>query len=208
MVKAFQYYEESMEEDISPLEMPLVIHNRADTVSQFKGLWSAIHWKSAETVRVHGEQTAYALTLRMNGDVLRQPGLWRHVLKDYLRKNPFSLLSVEVPSDAFSPELEPLWQIAGERQHPSDRDYTVTHSPYRSFFIFSHARGLFWKWPDPREYHPIELHDGQQIDCRPVCLLFSLDQSVPRWFEEHIQRRYPSPPEIRIWQPPEDSSAH
>ena len=31
MVKAFRYYEESMEEDISPLEMPLFIRNRADT---------------------------------------------------------------------------------------------------------------------------------------------------------------------------------
>jgi hypothetical protein len=208
MVEAFQYYEESMEEDISPLEMPLAIHTRADPASYFKGLSSIIHWNCAETVRIDGAHTAYALTLRMNGDVLRQPGLWRRVLKDYLKKNPFSLLSIEVPSDAFPSELAPLWQIARERQHPSDRDYTVTHSPYRSFFIFSHARGLFWKWPDPREYHPIELHDGQKIDCRPVCLLFSLDRSVPRWFKEHIQRRYSSPPEIRIWQPPEDSPTH
>jgi hypothetical protein len=208
MVKAFRYYEESMEEDISPLEMPLVIHNGADTASHFKGLCRIIHWNSAEKVHVHGEQTAYALTIRMNRDVLGQPGLWRRVLKDYLGKNPFSLLSIEVPSDAFPSELEPLWQIARERQHPSDRDYTVTHSPYRSFFIFSQAGGLIWKWPDPREYHSIELHDGQKVEYRPVCLLYCSDGLIPGWFEEHIQRRYSSPPEIRIWQPPEDSSAH
>ena len=31
---------------------------------------------------------------------------------------------------------------------------------------------------------------------------------IPRWFAEHIQKRYPSLPEIRLWQPPEDLSAH
>ena len=118
MAKAFQYYEESMGEDISPLEMPLFIHNKAEPASYLKGLLSIIRWNSAETVRIDGAHTAYALTLSMNRDVLRQPGLWRRVLKDYLKKNPFSLFSIEVPSDAFPSELEPLWQVAGSVSIP------------------------------------------------------------------------------------------
>jgi hypothetical protein len=151
-----------------------------------------------------GDRTTYALTISMTREVLSQPGSWVRHFKNYLGQNPFSLLSVEVPSDVNPVELDPLWRLARGHRHPGDRDYTVTHTPYRSFFLFSRERGLTWKWPDPRESFPLELQDGQKVDCRPVCLVIAPQGTIPRWFHEHIQQRYNTPPEIRLWEPPKD----
>jgi len=105
-----------------------------------------------------------------------------------------------VPPDVLLEELDPLWRLAEEHRHLADRDYTATHTPYRSFFLFSRGNGLIWKWPDPREASPLKLHDGQRVDCRPVCLLINPEKKIPPWFLGHIGKRYSSPPEIRIWQ--------
>jgi hypothetical protein len=125
-------------------------------------------------------------------------------LRDYLEHNPFTLLSVEVPPDSFPEDLKPLWQLAEEHGHMMDRDYTVTHTPYRSFLILSRARDLIWKWPDPRESNPLELPDGQKISYRPTCLVAASEKTSFKWLVDHLAQRYPTLPEIRVWEPPDD----
>jgi len=206
MCEAFHYYEESMQEDISPLEMPLSLSPESGVSSDFKGLCNQVTWHNPEGVRGFaqmGDRATYAITISMTREVLKMTALWVRVLKDYLEKNPFTLLSVEVPYDVFLEELDPLWRLAAKHRHLADRDYTATHTPYRSFFLFSRADGLIWKWPDPREASPLKLHDGQRVDCRPVCLLITPEKKIPPWFLDHIGKRYSSPPEIRIWQRPD-----
>jgi len=204
---AFRYYEERMGEDISPLEMPPALAKISNALDPLRKLCHLIEWLHPEGVNDRGFQNrhmAYALTLRMGKEVLRTPRLWTPVLKNYLQSNPYSLLSVEVPADSFPEDLHPLWKLVREHCHPLDRDYTVTHTPYRSIFIFSRMKGLTWKWPDPRESTPVVLPNGQTVSSHPVLLLAGTDKDVPSWFLEHIAKRYPSPPEIRLWQPPED----
>jgi radical SAM superfamily enzyme YgiQ (UPF0313 family) len=208
MCQAFHYYEESMEEDISPLEMPLSLSAESWVFSDLKGLCNQVTWRNSEEVRGFaqtGDQTTYAITISITREVLKMTELWVQVLKDYLEQNPFTLLSVEVPPDVFLEELDPLWHLAEKHRHLADRDYTATHTPYRSFFLFSRANGLIWKWPDPREASPLKLHDGQRVDCRPVCLLITREKKIPPWFLEYIGERYSSPPEIRIWRRPDQS---
>ena len=204
---AFRYYEECMEEDISPLEMPPGLAGGSEVPTLPEGLSHIIRWHRPEQVKplslLQGRM-AYALTVGISEDVLRQPALWLRVLKDYLKSNPFSLASVEVPADVFPEELEPLWQVARKRRHPGDSDYTVTHTPYRSLFLFSRGRGLLWKWPDPRESRPMALPDGQEVSSHPVCLVAAQGKAIPRWFLDHMAMRYTPSPEIRIWGPPDD----
>jgi hypothetical protein len=207
MCQAFQYYEERMEEDISPLEMPLEVNPGPETSANLRGLCNLVNWHTLQQVNPlerGGAETAYALTISMTAEILRRPGLWSPILRDYLRRNPFSLISVEAPSDAYPEDLDPLWRLARERHHPADRDYTVTHTPYRSFFLYSRERGLTWKWPDPREFFPLKLHDGQAISYQPECLAMTSEKKIPRWFSDHIKRRYSKPPGIRLWQDPDD----
>jgi hypothetical protein len=87
-----------------------------------------------------------------------------------------------------------------------DRDYTVSHTPYRSFLIFSRHQGLLWKWPDPRESFPLSLPDGQKIPSRPVCLVKVSEKNLPGWFLNHMGQRYDPLPEIKIWLAPENES--
>ena len=207
MSRAFRYYEECMEEDISPLEMPLALGRNDGASGDLHGLIHSVKWHTRGEVKNLewiGDQTAYALTISMTREVLREFRLWMPRLQDYLEQNPFSLLSVEVPFDAAAGEMDPVWRLTRDRNHPADRDYTVTHTPYRSLFLFSRKRGLAWKWPDPRESLPLELHDGQKLDSRPVCLVASHDKTVPAWFVDFIESRYAALPEIRLWQAPED----
>ena len=207
MRQAFRYYEKLMEEDVSPLEMPLDIHPASVASSHLKGLCHGVNWHSPDQVKILGQiedQASYALTIRMTREVLRKPESWVQALKDYLEHNPFALLSIEVPPDVFPEELDPLWRLSGRHQHLADRDYTVTHTPYRSFFLFSRANGLIWKWPDPRESSFLELHDGQKVDYKPVCLVTTHENRIPGWFLEHMGQRFVSLPEIRMWQPPDD----
>ena len=166
-------------------------------------------WQTPEEVRSLSDRwqsTAYALTVRMTREVLRQSGRWGPVLGEYLEHNPFTLLSIEVPPEVFPEEIEPLWLLARKHHHPLDRDYTVTHTPYRSFLVFSRFNGLLWKWPDPRESIPVSLPDGQKILFQPACLVAGPEEAPPQWFLDHLRVRYTSPPEIRMWQPPEDNS--
>jgi radical SAM superfamily enzyme YgiQ (UPF0313 family) len=202
--QAFHHYEEVMEEDISPVEMPLSLSRQSGNSSDLKGLRNRVTWHNPEEVRVFsqmGGQATYAITISMTREVLRMTELWVRVLEDYLEQSPFTLLSVEVPPDVWLEELDPLWYLAAKNRNLADRDYTATHTPYRSFFLFSRANGVIWKWPDPREASPIKLHDGQIVACRPVCLLITPDKKIPPWFLDHIGKRYSSPPEIRTWQP-------
>ena len=85
-----------------------------------------------------------------------------------------------------------------------DRDYTVPHSPWRSVLVLSRFQGWLWKWPDPREALPVSLPDGQRVPCRPVCVASGPGSDVPGWLKEHLEKRYPSPPDFRIWEPPGD----
>lgn len=207
--QAFRYYEQQMGEDISPLEMPPSLGKPSRGSSLPKRLCYLVDWTHPERVKTLSSEPyplAYGLTIRMGKEVLQQPRLWTPLLKDYLRANPYTLLSVEVPGDLFPQDLEPLWELAREHHHPLDRDYTVTHTPYRSFLVFSCMRGLLWKWPDPRESTPLVLPDGQKVDFRPVLLVAGAGSKVPPWFLDHIAQRYPSPPEIRLWHPPDDES--
>jgi hypothetical protein len=208
IAQAFQYYAEQMEEDVSPLEMPPCLDPWAAKISPPGDLCNMIHWDTPGEIHDFAqwwERTAYALTVRMGWAVLKQPGLWRPVLRDYLKQNPFTLLSVEAPYDVFPEDLGPLWELAKEHRHPIERDFTVTHTPYRSFLIFSRANGLVWKWPDPRESSPVELHDGQRVPCRPVCLVTFPEKDPPGWWLEHMSKRYPALPEIKQWGPPDDT---
>lgn len=135
---------------------------------------------------------------------MKRHTLWLPVLRDYLEHNPFSLLSVEVPPESFPEDLKPLWKLAENHHHLIDRDYTVTHTPYRSFLVFSRDRGVVWKWPDPRESNPLELPDGQKISHRPTCLVAAPEMTSIRWLVDHLAQRYSTLPEIRVWEPPED----
>lgn len=207
MNQAFRYYEESMEGEITPLEMPPFLDASLSHVAFPEGLRYRVDWNRPEEIEPlshRGSPTAYAFTVSMTGEVLKESGRWIPVLKNYLEKNPFSLLSIEVPPDSFPDELDPLWQLAQARPHPVDRDYTVTHSPYRSVMVLSRSRGLLWKWPDPREFNPLVLPDGQKVSFQPACMVVTSEDEIPRWFMDHIHQRYSSPPEIRRWQPPED----
>jgi hypothetical protein len=205
MAQAFHHYEKSMEEDIAPLEMPPAL-DLSLKASLPGGLSFSVDWHHPEEIEnpSRRDPTAYAIMVSMSKEVLRETKRWSLVLQDYLTKNPFTLLSVEVPGDVYPEDLQPLWQLAEKHSHPIDRDYTVSHSPFRGFLVFSRSKGLLWKWPDPRESSPLVLHDGQEVPCRPVCVVATTEESIPSWFLDHIRQRYPSPPEIKRWEPPED----
>ncbi|MGQ9509528.1 MAG: B12-binding domain-containing radical SAM protein [Thermodesulfobacteriota bacterium] len=205
--EAFLEYEKRMEEDIAPLEMPLSLDPRAKNLSFLDGLHHRIRWDHPQAIRhlsFLSSKTTYNLHIVISKYILKRSEVWFPVLRTYLKENPFTLLSIEVPFDSSIEELTPLWNLAREHSHPIDRDYTVTHTPYRSFLIFSKKNGLIFKWPDPREFHPYVLHDGQKISFSPVCLVASSDGRIPDWFFEFIDRRYSKPPEIRTWSLLED----
>jgi len=205
--QAFRYYEERMEEDICPPEMPPALDPKAGDFSLPGRLRNVIVWHTRVQVQplsLLWDHSAYALTIRFSAEVLKLPDVWVPLLGNYLHHNPFTLLSVEVPPDSFPKDLEPLWELGGKLHHVIDRDYTVTHTPYRSFLVLSRARGVIWKWPDPRESSPLELPDGQKIACRPTCLVYAPGKTSFKWLVDHLAKRYPALPEIRIWEPPED----
>jgi radical SAM superfamily enzyme YgiQ (UPF0313 family) len=205
--QAFWYYEERMEEDICPPEMPPALDPRARDFSLPGELHNVIVWHTREQVQplsLLWDHTAYAMTICFSAEVLQLPAVWVPNLGNYLEHNPFTLLSVEVPPDSFPKDLEPLWQLAGKHRHILDRDYTVTHTPYRSFLVLSRAHGLTWKWPDPRESGPLELHDGQKVSCRPTCLVYAPGKTSFKWLVDHLAKRYRALPEIRVWEPPQD----
>ncbi len=207
MNQAFHYYEESVEEEVAPLEIPPFLDASLNHPAFPEGLGYRVDWNRPEEIKSLTRSvspTAYAFTVDMAGEVLKEPRLWLPVLKDYLEKNPFGLLSIEVPPDSFPEELDPLGRLAQTRPHPGDRDYTVTHSPYRCLMVLSRSQGLLWKWPDPREFAPVVLHDGQTISFQPVCKVATSWDQIPKWFTDHIHQRYSSPLEIRRWHPPED----
>ena len=209
MCEAFRYYERCMEDDVAPIEMPFALDPKASSRKCLHELITQIHWHVADDVQPLSRlwnQTAYALTVTFSQEVLRQPSLWISNLREYLEHNPFSLLSIEVPADVFPEDLAPLWELARGHSHFADRDYTVPHTPYRSFLVFSRAQGLIWKWPDPRESHSLELPDGQKIPSHPVCCVATTGETIPEWFTNHMSKRYASLPEMRLWQPPEDNS--
>ena len=208
MGEAFRHYERCMGEEISPLEMPVALdpHRRGKFPSHLP--LPANDWSTPEDVSDFSQsrdQAFYALTLRLSKEILDQPSAWVRTVQDYLKANPFALLSVEVPGDVYPEQLDPLWQLARGYHHFIDRDYTVTHSPYRSFLVFSRHRNLIWKWPDPRESSPLLLPDGQSIPCHLVCSAAGQEELLPRWLTDHMAARYSSPPEIRVWQPPKEN---
>jgi hypothetical protein len=206
MIQAFRYYEKQMEEDISPLEMPLSVQRNEDQERALNGLIHRVEWRNSGEVsllRRIGNRTAYSLSVGMSPEVIKSPEVWTPVIRDYLDENPFSLLSVEVPGSARPAELEPLWEIARRHHHPGDRDYTVTHTPFRSFVVFSREGQLTWKWPDPREAGSLQLHDGQSVKSEPVCLVKSGDEKLPDWFIRRLAERYDPIPKIRFWETPE-----
>ncbi len=207
MNQAFRYYEQSMEEEVTPLEVPPFLNGPANSSALPKGLRYWVDWnrrEEIETLTGFEHPTAYSVTVSMAGEVLKEPRLWIPILKDYLEKNPFALLSIEVPPDTLPNELVPLWELAQAYPHPVDRDYTVTHSPYRSLIVLSRFKGLLWKWPDPRESAPLVLHDGQKVSFEPICKVVTPGEEIPKWFIDHIHQRYSSPPKIKRWQLPED----
>jgi radical SAM superfamily enzyme YgiQ (UPF0313 family) len=209
MCEAFRYYEQCMEDDVAPIEMPFALDPQASSHGRFHELITQIHWQGRDDVQPLSRlwsRTAYALTVTISREVLRQPSLWISNLREYLEHNPFSLLSIEVPADVFPEDLAPLWGLARGHSHFADRDYTVPHTPYRSFLVFSRAQGLIWKWPDPRESYSLELPDGQKVPSHPICCVATTGETIPEWFTNHMSKRYASLPEMRLWQPPEDNS--
>jgi hypothetical protein len=206
--QAFLHYGNRIEEDISPLEVPPVLGASSSTNSLPGDLCNVINWNTLDQVHYpsrHNHSFAYALTVSVSRELLREPTRWLPSLREYLKENPFTLLSIEVPYDAFPEELTPCWQFAREQpQHLLDRDYTVPHTPYRSFLIFSRHQGLLWKWPDPRECFPLRLPDGQIISSRPVCLVKTSEKTLPQWFLNHMSQRYNPLPEIKRWLPAGD----
>jgi hypothetical protein len=206
--QAFLHYEKRIEEEISPLEVPPALDSTSRRNDFPRELCNVIRWHTPDQVYAPSRLNrpfAYALTLSLSREVLREPTRWLPCLREYLEENPFTLLSVEVPYDVFPEELDLCWQFARE-QPPSllDRDYTVPHTPYRSFLIFSRNQGLLWKWPDPRESFPLQLPDGQKIPSHSFCLVKTSEKTLPRWFLNHMSQRYDPLPEIKIWLPAED----
>src|SRR4030042_970881 len=191
--QAFLHYENRVEEEISPLEVPPALDPTSKTNPLPGELCNVITWHTPEQVSPPSRLNhsfAYALTLSLSREVLSEPTRWLSSLGEYLKENPFTLLSVEVPYDVFPEALEPFSQFAREqRQHLLDRDYTVPHTAYRSFLIFSHHQGLLWKWPDPRESFPLRLPDGQRIPSRAVCLVKTPEKTLPQWFLSHMGQR-------------------
>ncbi len=206
--QAFLYYEKRIEEDISPLEVPPGLDSVSRTKSLPGDLCNVITWHRIDQVHRLSRlkhSLAYALTLSLSREVLREPTRWLPCLREYLEENPFTLLSIEVPYDVFPEELIHCWQFTREQpQHLLDRDFTVPHTPYRSFLIFSRHQGLLWKWPDPRESFPLRLPDGQEISSHPTCLVKTLEKTLPQWFLNHMSQRYDPLPEIKTWLPAED----
>jgi hypothetical protein len=206
--QAFFHYEKRTEEEISPLEVPPALDSPSRTKSLTGDLCHVIHWHTPDQIHHPSRRNhsfAYALTLSLSREVLREPTRWLPSLREYLKENPFTLLSVEVPYDVFPEALNPCWRFFQEQpQHLLDRDYTAPHTPYRSFLIFSRHQGLLWKWPDPRESLPLRLPDGQKISSRPVCLVKTSEKTLPQWFLNHMSQRYDPMPEIKIWLPAED----
>jgi hypothetical protein len=206
--QAFLHYENRVEEEISPLEVPPALDPTSKTNPLPGELCNVITWHTPEQVSPPSRLNhsfAYALTLSLSREVLSEPTRWLSSLGEYLKENPFTLLSVEVPYDVFPEALEPFSQFAREqRQHLLDRDYTVPHTPYRNFLIFSRHQGLLWKWPDPRESFPLRLPDGQRIPSRAVCLVKTPEKTLPQWFLSHMGQRYAPLPEIKIWLRPGD----
>jgi len=204
--QAFLHYENRIEEDISPLEVPPALDSPSRTNSLPGNLCNVINWHIPDQVHHPSRlkhSLAFAVTLTLSREVLREPTRWVPILRAYLEENTFTLLSIEVPYDVFPNELDPCWQFAREQpQHLLDRDYTVPHTPYRSFLIFSRHQGLLWKWPDPRESFSLQLPDGQRIPSRSVCLVGNSDKILPQWFLNHLGQRYKPLPEIKIWLPP------
>ena len=206
--QTFLHYESRIEEEISPVEIPPALDSVSRIDSLSRELRTEIYWHTLDQVHPISRlnpSLAYAFTLSLSREVLREPARWLPSLREYLEENPFTLLSIEVPYDIFPNELNPCWDFARENpQHLLDRDYTVPHTPYRSFLIFSRHKGLFWKWPDQRESLPLQLPDGQEIPSRAVCLVKTSEKPPPRWFLNHMSQRYDPLPEIKIWLPGED----
>ncbi len=206
--QAFLHYQNRIEEEISPIEVPPALDSvsRMDFLS--RELRTEIHWHTLDQVHPLSrlnQSLTYAFTLSLSREVLREHTRWLPYLREYLEENPFTLLSIEVPYDVFPEELSPCWQFAQEQpEHLLDRDYTVPHTPYRSFLIFSRHRGLLWKWPNPMESLPLRLPDGQKIPSRPVCLVKTSENALPRWFLNHMGQRYDPLPEIKMWLPAGD----
>ncbi len=209
--QAFFHYENRIDEETSPVEVPPALDSVSKMDSLPMELRTEIHWQTLDQVHPLSrlnQTLAYALTLRLSREVLREPTRWLPSLREYLEENPFTLLSIEVPYDVFPEELNPCWHFAREQpQHLVDRDYTVSHTPYRRFLIFGRHQGLFWKWPDPRESLPLLLPDGQEIPSRPVCLVKTSEKALPRWFLNHMSQRYNPLPEFKIWLPAGDEPA-
>ncbi len=202
--QAFIEYEKYMGEEISPIEMPIGLDKRKKDLSFLCGLDYSIDFGNPKDIEaINLNKTTYSLTIKMSREILRMPERWIGTLKGYLEKNPFSLISIEVPSDIYPEDLATLFDLARGRSHIIDRDYTVTHTPYRSFLIFTKDKGLIWKWPDPREWTSVELSDGQKVSFTPVCTV-ATDEEIPDWFIGYIQGRYKNPPQIRLWQLAED----
>ncbi len=204
---AFQYYSTLMEMDASPLEVPLGLKSSSDSHSLVKPFNCRIEWSNPKEIPSSlrsGDQNAYALTLCLSNEILRTPHILMSGLKEYLKKNPYTLMAIEVPPEAFPEQLQPLWELAQHHHHFIDRDYTVGHTPFRSLLLFSRKNKLLWKWPDPRESKPLHLSDGQEITYRPICLVLSRKGEIPQWFHHHLEKRYPTLPDIRRWELPEE----
>ncbi|MCX8117066.1 MAG: B12-binding domain-containing radical SAM protein [Desulfobacterota bacterium] len=205
--QAFLEYEKEMGEEVAPLEMPPGLDEGGKDLSFLKGLSHLVDWTSLEKMAAFPsleDRLAYSLTIRMGQEVIERPEHWSQLLRNYLERNPFSLLSVEVPKEASPEQLLPLWELASNHSHPIERDYTVPHSPYRSLLTFSRWEGVIWKWPDPREWKPLGLFDGQKVFFQPTLVVKSSSRETPRWFQRWIAERYPDPPAVKPWDVPRD----
>jgi radical SAM superfamily enzyme YgiQ (UPF0313 family) len=202
---AFRYYEDRMGEEIAPIELPAGLSRGRSGKDPGAGrLRTSLRGRGPAPLRLladSGLVTAYGLTVSLSWRALKEPEGWERTLAGYLDRNPFTLLAVEVPRDAFAEDLRPIWDLAARRDHFLDRDYTVPHSPWRSVLVLSRFRGWLWKWPDPREAFPVSLPDGQRVPCRPVCAAAGPGAHVPGWLKDHVGKRYSSPPDFRIWEP-------
>jgi len=206
MAMAFQYYSNQMEMDASALEIPWGIKPGQESygLGQFQ---TRIEWtapRSIPTSLSHLSQNGYSISLILSERLMKEASLLIPVLKEYLKENPFTLCSIEVPPDSYPEDLESLWALAQKHHHLINRDYTMSHTPFRSFLILSQKKDLLWKWPDPRESQPLHLADDQEIPSHPVCLVTTEDGKIPQWIRHHLKKRFSILPEIRRWEQPED----
>lgn len=118
----------------------------------------------------------------------------RHALGPALKANPYTLLSIFVPSDPFpsAADIRALEQLFPRTDHPLDRDWFATTGPSRSVQVFVTYPHATVRLPSSRIASPV-------LDEQRACWI-SFDRTVSAAAEERfldkLEERYESEPKV------------